>query len=217
MNETLIFLKPDAVIRRYVGARTLKILLDDGIEFKAFQIFKPPESFIANDHYGIHKDRFFYNWLIGYVTCGPIAVAIVTGNNVIEKVRKLLGATVPEDALLDTIRGRYGIFGGINVVHASDSIETATNEINLWKPLLKEEGFKNVDIRINDYIDNYINWPMIDCLSYRELSEKIVTAELNEKEASRIFTNLISKETDIEETIINSFSEVMLENCKLGR
>ena len=58
---------------------------------------------------------------------------------------------------------------------------------------------------------------MIDCLSYRELSEKIVTAEPNEKKASRIFTNLISKETDIEEKIINSFSEVMVENCKLGR
>ena len=84
MNETLIFLKPDAVIRRYVGARTLKILLDNEIEFKAFQIFQPTKNFIANDHYGIHKGRFFYNWLIGHVTCGPIAAAIVTGNNVIE-------------------------------------------------------------------------------------------------------------------------------------
>lgn len=217
MNETLIFLKPDAVIRRYVGARTLQILLDDGIEFKAFQIFQPSKSFIANDHYGIHEGRFFYNWLIGYVTCGPIAAAIVTGNNVIEKVRKLLGATVPEDALPDTIRGRYGIFGGINVVHASDSIETANNEINLWKPLLKEKGFKNVDIKLNDYIDKYINWPMIDSLHYRDLSKKVETGSLNENEASRIFTNLISKETDIEEKIINSFSEVMVENCKLGR
>ena len=117
----------------------------------------------------------------------------------------------------DTIRGRYGIFGGINVVHASDSIETANNEISLWKPLLKEEGFTNVDIKLNDYIDNYINWPMIDSLYYRELSKKVVTGSLNEKEASRIFTNLITKETDIEETIINSFSEVMVENCRLER
>ncbi len=121
MSETLVFLKPDAVVRRYVGARTLKIFLDNGIEFKAFRIFKPTKSFFANEHYGIHKGRFFYTWLIEYVTSGPIAAAIATGDNVIETVRTLLGATVPEDALPGTIRGRYGIFGGINVVHASDS------------------------------------------------------------------------------------------------
>lgn len=217
VSETLIFLKPDAVVRKYVGAKTLKIFLDNGIEFKAFRIFKPPKSFIANDHYGIHKGRFFYTWLIEYVTCGSITAAVVAGDNVIEKVRTLLGATVPENALPDTIRGRYGIFGGINVIHASDSIETAFKEINLWNPLFKEDGFKNVDFRLNDYVDNYINWPMIDCLHYREISRKIASSALNEEEAKGIFINLLSKETDIEEGVISALSKVMVENCKLGR
>jgi len=217
MNETLIFLKPDAVVRRYVGARTLKTFLDSGLEFKAFRIFKPLKNFIANDHYGIHKGRFFYPWLIEYVTCGQIAAAILAGDNVIEKVRTLLGATVPENASLDTIRGRYGIFGGINVVHASDSYETAIKEINLWDSSFREEGFKNVDLRLNDYIDNYINSSMIDCLYYREISKKIADGTLNEEEAEGIFINLLSKETDVEEEIISSFSKVMVDNCKLGR
>jgi nucleoside-diphosphate kinase len=217
MSETLVFLKPDAVVRRYVGARTLKIFLDNGIEFKAFRVFKPPKDFIASDHYGIHKGRFFYPWLIEYVTCGPIVAAIMEGSSVIEKVRTLLGATVPENALPDTIRGRYGIFGGINVAHASDSKETAIKELNLWNPLFKEEGFKNVDFRINDYVDNYINWPMIDSLHYRELSKKFATGALNEEEANRNFKNLLFKETDIKEEIIVSLSKVMVENCKLGR
>lgn len=217
MSETLVFLKPDAVVRRYVGARTLKTFLDNGIEFKAFRIFKPPKDFIANDHYGIHKARFFYPWLIEYVTCGPIAAAILSGDSVIEKVRALLGATVPENASLDTIRGRYGIFGGINVVHASDSNETSIKEINLWNSSFREEGFNNVDSRLNDYINSYINLPMIDCFYYREISRKIADGGLNEEEAKGIFMNLLNRETDVEEGIISSLSKVMVENCKLGR
>jgi nucleoside-diphosphate kinase len=217
MSETLVFLKPDAVLRRYVGARTLKTFLDNGLEFNAFRIFKPPKNFIANDHYGIHKGRFFYPWLIEYVTCGPIAAAILEGDNVIEKVRALLGATVPENASLDTIRGRYGIFGGVNVVHASDSNETAIKEIYLWNSSFREEGFNNVNFRLNDYIDKYINFPMIDCFYYRELSRNIADGTLNEEEAQEIFINLLSQETDVEKEIISSFSKIMVENCKLGR
>ncbi len=217
MSETLVFLKPDAFVRKYVGARTLKTFQDNGLEYKTFKVFKPPKDFIADEHYGIHKGRFFYPWLIEYITCGPIAAAVLAGGNVVERVRALLGATVPENALPDTIRGRYGIFGGINVVHASDSDSTAKKEIDLWKSLLKEEDFINVDARLSDYIEKYINFPMIDCYYYREISRKIADGALGEKETEELFKHLLSLETDVENELVASISRLMVENCRLGR
>lgn len=87
---------------------------------------------IAKEHYNEHVGKPFFNDLVSYITSGPSVVLILEGNNVIERVRDINGATNPEDAKDNTIRALYGLELSKNTVHASDSPESAEREINLW-------------------------------------------------------------------------------------
>jgi len=131
LDRTLFVLKPDAVIRRYVGAYALKTLLNENFNVVAFKETQISRDF-AEIHYAEHKGKFFYDWLIDFITLSNVIVTVIEGENVVKRVRELLGSTMAHKAAPDTIRGRYGIWGGINVAHASDSPETADREVNLW-------------------------------------------------------------------------------------
>jgi Nucleoside diphosphate kinase len=121
MEEMLILLKPDGIVRRYSGARALKSILDLGVKVNFFGIIKPEKEFLSDRHYAEHKGKFFYENLVNFMSSTELAVLIAGGENITQKVRDLLGKTMCEKADPASIRGRYGTTKGINLVHASDS------------------------------------------------------------------------------------------------
>jgi nucleoside-diphosphate kinase len=129
-ERTLILIKPDGVFRGLIGEiisrierRGLKII---GIKMVKLSREK------AEELYYMHCNKPFFEDLISHITSGPIVAIVVEGNNAIIKVRNMIGATSPQNALPGTIRGDYGLDVTRNVVHASDSVENSEREINLF-------------------------------------------------------------------------------------
>src|SRR5690606_42086706 len=87
---------------------------------------------LAEEHYGEHKEKPFFNELVEFITSGPVFAMVWEGENVIETARKMMGSTNPKDALPGTIRGDFGLTVGKNVIHGSDSKESAEREIVLF-------------------------------------------------------------------------------------
>ena len=123
-------LKPDAVKRRLTG-EILTRFEKRGLKVIAAKTLMISED-LAKTHYGEHSDKPFFNDLISYITSGPVFAMVLEGDDVISLVRKMVGATNPKEADIGTIRGDYGIDTGRNIVHASDSEESAQREINLF-------------------------------------------------------------------------------------
>ena len=130
MERTLVILKPDAVQRGLVGAiigrfeaRGLKI-----VGLKLMQIGRD----LAERHYAVHRGKPFYAGLIDYITSAPVVVMVLEGPQAVEIVRSTMGATRPGEAQVGTIRADYALTVGRNLVHGSDSLETARFEIELF-------------------------------------------------------------------------------------
>ncbi|MBS7287281.1 MAG: nucleoside-diphosphate kinase [Candidatus Freyarchaeota archaeon] len=138
MEATLVILKPDATVRSFVGAYTTKVILDQGYRVTAFKWVQVTGE-LAEKHYEEHAGKPFFNWLTTYIKAAPVVAMKVEGENVIQGIRRMLGATMAQKAEPETIRGKYGIWGGVNVAHASDSPETAKRELALW---LTKAGLK---------------------------------------------------------------------------
>lgn len=97
----------------------------------AFCEMKVSET-LAKMHYDVHKEKPFFAWLVDFISSAPVLATILEGNDVIQGVRDALGATFVQKADPSSLRGKYGIWAGINIAHASDASETADNEIKLW-------------------------------------------------------------------------------------
>ncbi len=215
MEEMLILLKPDGMVRRYAGARALKSIVELGVNINFFQILKPKKEFLADRHYAEHKGKFFYDNLVNFMSATELAVIIASGDNVVEKVRTLLGKTMCEKADPLSIRGRYGTTKGINLVHASDSNETAEKEVKLWKEIINIEE-KDYKKDIMAYIRTYENFPMIDSVRYREISKDLSEGKVAKEEAEKTINELLTKETDFEEETVNKLPALITENILLG-
>jgi nucleoside-diphosphate kinase len=133
-EKTLIFIKPDGVQRMLVG-RILSRFEDKGLVLQGLKMLQLTEK-QARKHYAVHEGKPFYEGLIGYVTSGPIVAMVWSGVRAIEVCRSLMGATFGWQAAPGTIRGDFGISGSFNLVHGSDSPESAATEI----PIYFEEG-----------------------------------------------------------------------------
>jgi len=214
MEEVLVFLKPDGVIRRYIGARTVKEFLDASFEIRYFGEISPRREFIATKHYIQHKGAFFYNWLVNYVTSSHLLVFILAEDNIIREIRASLGGTIPEKADYNSIRGKYGIWGGINVAHASDNAENGKRELEIWKELLTQNK-QDCTEEAKAYVFKYINFPMIDTMRYREISKQILNEEICENEARSVFIDLLLKETDFDSETVLRFAEIMVRNVSI--
>lgn len=129
-QRTFTMLKPDAVKRRLTG-EILTRFEKRGLKVIAAKTLMISED-LAKTHYGEHSDKPFFNDLISYITSGPVFAMVLEGDDVISLVRKMVGATNPKEADIGTIRGDFGIDTGRNIVHASDSEESAQREINLF-------------------------------------------------------------------------------------
>ena len=130
MQKTLIILKPDCVQRRLVG-EILKRVESKGLRIAALK-FMQVDKALAEQHYGEHKERPFFPGLIQFITGGPVVVGVLEGNEAISVLRSLLGATNGVAAAPGTIRGDFSISKQNNLVHGSDSPESAAREIALW-------------------------------------------------------------------------------------
>ncbi|HCG03114.1 MAG TPA: nucleoside-diphosphate kinase [Chloroflexi bacterium] len=128
--RTLVIIKPDAVQRQLAGV-ILSRLEQKGLRFvglKLIQIDKP----LAERHYAVHQGKPFYEGLVSFITSAPVVVAVVEGPDAIEATRGIMGATNPVTADPGSIRGEYALEIGQNLIHGSDSQETAEYEIDLY-------------------------------------------------------------------------------------
>ena len=130
MQRTFVMVKPDGVQRRLVG-RVIARFEQAGINLAAMKFMSVSRD-LAEQHYAVHQGKPFYEGLIKYITSGPVVAMVLQGDNVIERVRHMVGATDPQEADPGTIRGDFAQDIGRNIVHASDSPETARQEIALW-------------------------------------------------------------------------------------
>lgn len=130
MPRTLIILKPDCIQRRLVG-RVMQRFEEKGLSIAAMKFMHIPRA-LAEKHYAPHKGKPFYPGLIDYVTSGPVVVMVLQGNRCIEIARTLMGKTFGYEAAPGTIRGDFGASRSYNLVHGSDSPESAETEIALY-------------------------------------------------------------------------------------
>ena len=156
MERSFVIIKPDGTARRRVSALVLKALLDRGYRLVAFQEMKVPES-LAKLHYAVHKEKPFFPWLVDFISSAPVLTMIFESDDVIQGVRDALGATFVQKASPESLRGKYGIWAGINIAHASDAPETAADEMKLWTT---ESGLKessDAEALARAYIQKYIS------------------------------------------------------------
>ena len=130
MQTTLIFLKPDAVQRGLIGPIVSRFEAK-GLTFVGMKLTSVSRE-LAQKHYAEHEGKPFYDGLIEFVTSSPVLVLAIRGVNAIAVCRTLIGATNGQKADPGTIRGDYGMSGGYNLVHGSDSPESAERELKLW-------------------------------------------------------------------------------------
>ncbi len=129
-ERTFVMVKPDGVQRGLVG-EIIRRLERKGLKIVAMKMLKIDED-LAKEHYAEHREKPFFKNLVEYITSGPVVAMVVEGKEAVRVVRNLVGATNPVEANPGTIRGDFGLDIGRNVVHASDSIESAKREISLF-------------------------------------------------------------------------------------
>lgn len=130
METTLIILKPDAVQRGLTG-EILQRFERKGLRIVGMKMMTVPKD-LAEKHYAEHAGKPFYNGLIQFVTSSPVIVLAIRGLEAITVCRNLIGSTNGRKAAPGTIRGDYGMSGGYNMIHGSDSPESAKRELELW-------------------------------------------------------------------------------------
>ena len=135
MEETLVLIKPDGVKRQICG-EILTRYERKGLIIKAMKLLQTPKE-LAQEHYAEHKDKPFFCELVDFITSGPVLAFVLAGKNAVTSVRTINGATNPVDATPGSIRGDYALTMDSNVVHASDSFDSAAREIHLWFPEYK--------------------------------------------------------------------------------
>lgn len=133
-ERTLVLIKPDAVRRGLVG-EIISRFEGKGLRLDAMVQRTLDEDF-ADQHYAEHVNKPFYPPLKAFMTSGPLVALVLSGDQVIEVVRGMIGATDGRRAAAGTIRGDLSLSNRENLVHASDSIDSAKREIGLWFPEL---------------------------------------------------------------------------------
>jgi len=130
MEKTFLMVKPDGVQRNLVGE------IVGRFERKGFKLAGAKLMTISNElaeqHYGEHKERPFFGELVDFITSGPVFAMVWEGEGVILTARQMMGATNPAESALGTVRGDFAVTVGKNIIHGSDSAESAEREIGLF-------------------------------------------------------------------------------------
>ncbi|HEU5140027.1 MAG TPA: nucleoside-diphosphate kinase [Bacillales bacterium] len=147
MEQTFLMVKPDGVQRNLIGDIVSRFE-KKGFQLVGAKLMTIPKE-LAEEHYGEHKKRPFFGELVNFITSGPVFAMVWEGENVIATARKMMGATNPEESEPGTIRGDYGVRVSQNIIHGSDSPESAEREIGLF---FKEEETVSYDKSINKWV-----------------------------------------------------------------
>ena len=128
MQQTLVLVKPDGVRKNLIG-EVVSRFEGRGLKISALKLMKISEA-QAKSHYAEHEGKPFFSELVEFITSGPVAAMVVSGENAIKAVRGMMGATNPLDAVPGSIRGDYALSIGENIVHGSDGEDSSAREIN---------------------------------------------------------------------------------------
>lgn len=130
MEKTFLMIKPDGVQRNLVGT-IVERLENKGFKIAGAKLMHVSEE-LAKTHYQEHADKPFFGELVDFITSGPVFAMVLEGENVIDTARLVVGSTNPQQAAPGTIRGDFGLTVGKNIIHGSDSKESAEREISLF-------------------------------------------------------------------------------------
>lgn len=147
MEKTFLMVKPDGVQRNLIG-EIVSRFEKKGFQLVGAKLMAIPEE-LAEQHYGEHKERPFFGELVEFITSGPVFAMVWEGENVIATARTMMGATNPKDSAPGTIRGDFAATVGKNIIHGSDSPESAEREIGLF---FKEEELVSYSKHIGEWI-----------------------------------------------------------------
>lgn len=143
IERTFLMVKPDGVQRGIVG-EVLERFEARGMKICAIKMMRIPRE-LAERHYAEHKGKTFYEPLLQYITSGPVVCMVLEGENVVATVRTMMGRTNPQDASPGTIRADFAQVTGRNIVHGSDSPESAKREINLFFNDYELQRYEKID------------------------------------------------------------------------
>ncbi|ALS73852.1 nucleoside-diphosphate kinase [Planococcus sp. CP5-4] len=148
MEKTFLMVKPDGVQRNVIG-EIVSRFEKKGYHLAGAKLMQIPTE-LAEQHYGEHKERPFFGELVDFITSGPVFAMVWEGENVILTARQMMGATNPKDAAPGTIRGDFAVTVGKNMIHGSDSAESAEREIGLF---FKEEELVSYEKTMNSWVN----------------------------------------------------------------
>lgn len=143
IEKTFVMIKPDGVQRGLIG-KVIQRFEERGLKICAMKMMRIPRE-LSERHYAEHKGKAFYEPLLSYITSGPVVCMVLEGENAVAAVRTMMGKTNPQDAAPGTIRADFAQATGRNIVHGSDSPESAKREIQLF--------FNDYEIQKYDKID----------------------------------------------------------------
>jgi nucleoside-diphosphate kinase len=130
MEKTFVLVKPDGIQRGLIG-EVIKRLENRGLQLIGAKFMQVSQE-LAETHYGIHKEKPFYQSLIQYITSSPVMAMVWQGKNAVSAVRQTMGATNPLESFPGSVRHDFGLDIGRNITHASDSPENGEKETALW-------------------------------------------------------------------------------------
>lgn len=130
LEKTFVMVKPDGVQRGLVG-EIVGRFEKKGLKLVAAKLIQVPEA-LAQEHYAEHKERPFFGELVTFITSSPVFAMVLEGENAISVARTMMGKTNPAESAPGTIRGDFGLTIGMNIIHGSDSTESAAREVALW-------------------------------------------------------------------------------------
>ncbi|MFA6366014.1 MAG: nucleoside-diphosphate kinase [Candidatus Hydrogenedentales bacterium] len=130
IERTFTMLKPGILSRRIAG-EIISRIERKGFDIVGMKLMRIPRA-LAGEHYAEHKEKAFFGELVDYICSGPVVAMVLEGDNAVALLRKLCGSTKPEEAAPGTIRGDFAMHTNLNIIHASDSPESARREINLF-------------------------------------------------------------------------------------
>ena len=133
-ERTLVLIKPDGVVRGLIGDVVGRIERK-GLRLAALEL-RTLDRETAQAHYAEHREKPFFAPLVDFITSGPLVAMILEGQDAVKAARQVIGATNPLEATTGSIRGDFAVAVGQNMVHGSDSPESATREIGIWFPEL---------------------------------------------------------------------------------
>lgn len=136
MERSFVMIKPDGVRRKLVG-EIIRRIESRNFSIVAMKMLTPSRE-LAEEHYAVHRGKPFFEPTVEFITSGPVVAMVVEGDDAIQLMRNMMGATNPLNAAPGTIRGDLTISMRENLIHGSDAPETAATEIGLWFPELAE-------------------------------------------------------------------------------